>query len=52
MYNFDEIIPRHNTDSFKWDFFNDPLDVIPMPVADMDFRCPPAVLDIPLSLKS
>ncbi len=45
MYNFDEIIPRHNTDSFKWDFFNDPQEVIPMPVADMDFRCPPAVLD-------
>eukprot|EP01136_Pigoraptor_vietnamica_P026719 Opistho-1_new@82075 len=44
-YNFDEIINRKNTDSQKWDMFNDPEDVIPMPVADMDFRCPTPILE-------
>jgi cysteine-S-conjugate beta-lyase len=44
-YNFDELINRKNTDSFKWDFFQDPADTIPMPVADMDFRCPEPILD-------
>ena len=43
-YNFDEIINRKNTDSFKWDFFNDPEDLISMPVADMDFRSPEPIL--------
>ncbi|MES2520096.1 MAG: PatB family C-S lyase [Bacteroidota bacterium] len=43
-YNFDEIIDRKNTDSFKWDFFNDPQNTIPMPVADMDFRSPEPIL--------
>ncbi|MEA5256915.1 MalY/PatB family protein [Arcicella aquatica] len=45
-YNFDEIIHRKNTDSQKWDMFNDPENVIPMPVADMDFRCPEPILDV------
>jgi cystathionine beta-lyase len=44
MNNFDEIIPRHNTESYKWDFFKDPKTVIPMPVADMDFRCAEPIL--------
>lgn len=44
MNIFDEIIERHNTESYKWDFFNDPADTIPMPVADMDFRAPEPVL--------
>jgi cystathionine beta-lyase len=44
-YNFDEQINRKNTDSYKWDMFNDPETVIPMPVADMDFRCPPPILE-------
>ncbi len=35
-YNFDEIIERRNTDSIKWGLY--PGDVIPMWVADMDFR--------------
>lgn len=36
-YNFDEIIPRRNSNSIKWDLSpND--DVLPMWVADMDFR--------------
>lgn len=42
---FDEIIDRHNTNSYKWDIFKDPEEMIPMPIADMDFRCPPAVLE-------
>ena len=44
-YNFDQIINRKNTDSFKWDFFQDPEDTIPMPVADMDFRSPEPILE-------
>ena len=43
-YNFDEVINRKNTDSFKWDFFQDPEGTIPMPVADMDFRSPEPIL--------
>lgn len=44
-YNFDEVINRRNTDSFKWDFNNDPEGTIPMPVADMDFACAPAIIE-------
>jgi cysteine-S-conjugate beta-lyase len=44
-YNFDEIVNRKNTDSFKWDFYNDPEDMISMPVADMDFRSPEPILE-------
>ena len=44
QYNFDEIINRKNTDSFKWDFFQDPEETIPMPVADMDFKSPEPIL--------
>jgi cystathionine beta-lyase len=40
-YNFDEYIDRCHTESIKWHFF-DP-DVLPMWVADMDFRSPEAV---------
>ncbi len=42
-YNFDEIIPRDNTDSLKYDDKLNrfgTLDVQPMWVADMDFRVP------------
>jgi cysteine-S-conjugate beta-lyase len=35
-YNFDEIIERRNTDSIKWGLYPD--DVIPLWVADMDFK--------------
>lgn len=35
-YDFDEIVPRRNTDSFKWGLYDE--DVVPMWVADMDFR--------------
>lgn len=46
-YNFDEIIDRSGSDSFKYDFrevmFGN-TDVLPMWVADMDFRTPDFVL--------
>ncbi|MDR1654295.1 MAG: pyridoxal phosphate-dependent aminotransferase [Prevotellaceae bacterium] len=42
-FNFDEIIPRRNTCSLKWDKAASD-DVLPMWVADMDFRTAPAVL--------
>jgi cystathionine beta-lyase len=34
---FDEIIDRRSTESIKWNYFDE--DVLPMWVADMDFRC-------------
>lgn len=43
-YDFDEIIPRRGTNSYKWDSEADP-DVLPLWVADMDFRTAPAVTD-------
>ncbi len=42
-YNFDEIIDRKNTACIKWDFSKDFLgedDLLPMWVADMDFKTP------------
>lgn len=54
-YNFDEIIPRRQTNSIKWDAgellkkfgITDRFDQdsIPLFVADMDFTCPQPVLD-------
>ena len=59
-YNFDEVIPRNETRSFKWDFRKDSGKVIhwdgadpghgadqtlPMWVADMDFPSPQPVVD-------
>ncbi len=43
-YNFDKIVNRKNTNSYKWDMFPDPAGTIPMPVADMDFECAPALI--------
>ena len=46
-YNFDEIIDRRNTNSEKYDFAVEsgkPADVLPLWVADMDFRVPKGVL--------
>ena len=42
-YNFDQIIDRRNSDSIKWNLFEE--DVLPLWVADMDFLSPPDVLD-------
>lgn len=39
-YDFVSVIDRHNTNSVKWDFFDDDL---PMWVADMDFSVAPKI---------
>lgn len=43
-YNFDEIIPRHGSDSYKWDSTTN-QDVLPMWVADMDFRTASPIIE-------
>jgi cystathionine beta-lyase len=50
-FNFDEIINRRNTYSIKHDPLSrgKPGDVLPLWVADMDFRAPPCVRDIIVS---
>jgi cysteine-S-conjugate beta-lyase len=48
VYDFDSVIDRRNTNSIKWDFLNKFLceqDVLPMWIADMDFKSPPPVID-------
>jgi len=42
-FDFDIIIDRSNTGSEKWDHYQE-RDIIPLWVADMDFRSPPAVI--------
>jgi cystathionine beta-lyase len=47
-YNFDEIIDRHNTDCLKVDLLNERYgnaNLIPLWVADMDFRTPGFIVD-------
>lgn len=45
-YNFDEEIERRGTNSVKWDSRPDaPKDIIPLWVADMDFRAAPPILE-------
>jgi cystathionine beta-lyase len=47
-YNFDEIVDRHNTDSIKYDLRRvifGKEDVLPMWVADMDFKTPDFIID-------
>lgn len=47
-YNFDEVIDRSMTNSVKWNFnkkFFGYEDVLPMWVADMDFKSPPEVIN-------
>ena len=41
-YNFDTVIDRKNTNSLKWDLFDDEY---PMWVADMDFYAAPAIYE-------
>lgn len=43
-YNFDERIDRRSTGCVKWDMAPD-KDVLPLWVADMDFRAAPAILE-------
>jgi cystathionine beta-lyase len=42
---FNEIIPRRNTRSYKWDSLPPDNDILPMWVADMDFRTAPPVIE-------
>ncbi|MBD9179335.1 MAG: pyridoxal phosphate-dependent aminotransferase [Odoribacter splanchnicus] len=42
-YDFDEPVSRRGTNSYKWDTVKDE-DVLPMWVADMDFRTAPAIV--------
>lgn len=43
-YNFDKIIPRRGSNSYKWDSAADDR-VLPMWVADMDFRTAQVIID-------
>ena len=43
QFDFDTVIDRSNTSSEKWDRYAG-RDIIPLWVADMDFRSPPAVI--------
>lgn len=48
MFDFDQVIDRYNTNSAKFDTVQKnglPEDVLPMWVADMDFRAPECVLE-------
>jgi len=40
---FQQMIDRRTTESIKWNLFDE--DVLPMWVADMDFLCPPPVIE-------
>lgn len=42
-FDFNTVIERHNTSSLKWDKYKD-RDILPLWVADMDFKSPPVVL--------
>lgn len=44
MTEFDQIIDRRGTGSVKWDKYRG-RDILPLWVADMDFRSPPAVIE-------
>ncbi|MCM0295703.1 pyridoxal phosphate-dependent aminotransferase [Bacteroides fragilis] len=44
-YDFDEITSRRNSNSYKWDAVMEE-GVLPMWVADMDFRTAPAVVEV------
>ena len=47
-YDFDSVIDRRNTTSVKWDLADERFNVeniLPMWVADMDFRVPQPVID-------
>ena len=48
QFNFDERVNRKGTDSIKWDHLKTHFgqeDLLPLWVADMDFSCPPPVVD-------
>lgn len=43
-FHFDQVIDRRHTGSEKWIKYED-TDILPLPVADMDFASPPAVIE-------
>jgi len=43
-FDFDTVLPRLGTDSQKWQKYEG-RDILPLWVADMDFRSPPAVIE-------
>ena len=43
LFDFDTPVERHATASLKWDKYRN-RDILPLWVADMDFRSPPAVI--------
>ena len=43
-YDFDEIIPRRHTNSYKWDTLEED-GILPLWVADMDFRTAPPIVE-------
>lgn len=43
-FDFDTLIPRRGTNSYKWDTPEDES-VLPMWVADMDFQTAPAIIE-------
>lgn len=48
MVNFDELIDRYDTNCVKWDTINETYgesDLLPLWVADMDFKANPPVID-------
>ncbi len=45
MYDFDQVIQRRGTNSFKWDEWDIGENVLPMWVADMDFETAPEIKD-------
>ena len=44
QFDFDEIVVRRGTNSYKWDLPKGE-DIIPMWVADMDFKTAPCIID-------
>jgi cystathionine beta-lyase len=44
VFDFDEVLDRRGTASEKWEKYRG-RDILPMWVADMDFRSPPAVIE-------
>ncbi len=47
-FDFDRVYDRHNTNSLKWDFYEErhhSADEVPMWVADMDFMSPQPLID-------
>lgn len=44
-YDFDVIVSRCGTNSYKWDSMQADKDVLPLWVADMDFRTAPAITE-------